>query len=334
MHEIVRLGVDAIAALEEGVQSNDREIRYRSEIALEKVRALDFQRRLRAFAAGEDAQENYQLPGWALFRKKVGDGPQARALFVAMQHAEADLLAVVERSPERATEALVLRIEELQYAARAGKPTANLPLGTVATILFVVNNDRSPLPFMSMQYVSSFLRHPNFSNAIQSGSYRGILREMLGSWIARGEGWDVFQAIHLALQYDLAQGIVPAKKILAGDFNEPNQPYLRCYALLTFAKFGDESHISILEPFLEDETSYGGSVKVGNTVKYRPQIRDVALATLVKLAKQDHSDFGFVRLSENPMFVFDTSSVAFEDDAKREKAISKWHAYRNHQTSK
>ncbi|MBM4091820.1 MAG: hypothetical protein FJ276_20690 [Planctomycetes bacterium] len=328
MNEIVRLGVDALGALEAGVRSDDREVRFRCEMALEQVRAVDFQRRLRAFAAGDDTQDNYQLPGWILFRKAVGEGPQARGLFVAMQQAEAGLLSKVDRSPELVNEALVARIDELQYSARLGDAPTNLSLGSIAALVFVASNARAPLPFLSMQYVSSFLRHPNFANAIQGGSYRDILRNMLGAWLAAGDGWDSFQAIQLALQYDLPQGLAPARRILNGECNEPDQPYLRCYALLTFARFGDESHVSIIEPFLDDRTAYGGSVKIDSRIKYRPQIRDVALATLLKLAGQDHREYGFQRLSPHALYVFDTSSVAFEGDAQRDKAIEKWNAFR------
>ena len=110
-----------IAALEEGVQSSDREMSFRSRHALDIVREHDFQRRLRAFAAGQDAQETYELPGWALFRKEVGDGLEARRLFVEMQQAEPELLQALERSPERAVESLVERLEEIQQRPALGQ---------------------------------------------------------------------------------------------------------------------------------------------------------------------------------------------------------------------
>jgi HEAT repeat protein len=112
MEQLVELGVEAIAALEEGVQSNDREVSFRSRRALDVVREHDFQRRLRAFAAGQDAQETYELPGWAMFRNEVGDGLEARRLFVEMQQAEPQLLQALARSPDKAVEALVDRLED------------------------------------------------------------------------------------------------------------------------------------------------------------------------------------------------------------------------------
>ena len=121
MEQLVELGVEAIAALEEGVQSNDREVSFRSRHALDIVREHDFQRRLRAFAAGQDAQETYELPGWALFRKEVGDGLEARRLFVEMQQAEPQLLQALARSPDKAVEALVDRLEEIQQAPGPGR---------------------------------------------------------------------------------------------------------------------------------------------------------------------------------------------------------------------
>jgi HEAT repeat protein len=328
MEQLVELGVEAIAALEEGVQSNDREVSFRSRRALDVVREHDFQRRLRAFAAGQDAQETYELPGWAMFRNEVGDGLEARRLFVEMQQAEPQLLQALARSPVKAVEALVDRLEEIQQAPRTGRKTQSVSLGTVATLLFVSNQDRGESVGLAGQNLSAFYRQDVFAAAIQSGSQREILRKMLGSWIENARSWDGFHAMLLAMQFDLPQGLAPAKRMLESDAGDPNQAVYRGFALQTIARFGDESHIPILEPLLEDASPYGGTLAISGKAKYQTQIRDIALAALVHLAKQDPKKFGLLRLKPSSTQVFNTNSVAFEDDAKREEAITKWREFR------
>jgi hypothetical protein len=273
MEQLVELGVEAIAALEEGVQSNDREVSFRSRRALDVVREHDFQRRLRAFAAGQDAQETYELPGWAMFRNEVGDGLEARRLFVEMQQAEPQLLQALARSPDKAVEALVDRLEEIQQAPRTGQKTQSVSLGTVATLLFVSNQDRGESVGLAGQNLSAFYRQDVFAAAIQSGSQREILRKMLGSWIENARSWDGFHAMLLAMQFDLPQGLAPAKRMLESDAGDPNQAVYRGFALQTIARFGDESHIPILEPLLEDASPYGGTLAISGKAKYQTQIR-------------------------------------------------------------
>ncbi len=328
MSSLVQLGIKALDALEQGVQSQDREISFRSRHALKLVRENDFQRRLQAFAAGHDAHENYQLPGWARFYKEVGGSPEARALFVEMQQAEPVLLARVERSPDEISEALVERVVELQEFAQDGRQPNQISLGTIATILFLLNDEHVELPMMVSQSIGSYFRYPTFASAIQAGSQRELLRTMLGTWIERSKGWDAYHAIYLAMQYDLPKGLVPAKKVLVGEVNEQNQSYFVCYAMLAYAKFGGASDVELIEPLLDDSTPYGGSVAVAGAAKYRTEIRDIALATLVHLTKQNPKDFGFDRLRSSSTQIFNTGSLAFENNEKREEAIRKWRAFR------
>lgn len=328
MEQLVEQGVAAAPALEQGVQSNDREMSFRSRHALNIIREHDFQRRLRVFAAGQDAHETYDLPGWALFRKEVGDGLEARRLFVEMQQAEPELLQALERSPDKAVELLVERLDKLQEEARAGQKQHAVSLGTVAALLFVSNQDRGQSMGLAVQNLAAFYRHDVFAAAIQTGSQRDILRKMLGTWIENARSWDRFHAMLLAMQFDLPQGLEPAKLMLADDSLDPNQAVYRGFALQTIARFGDDSHIPIVEPLLEDATPYGGNSAISAKAKFQTQIRDIALATLVHLAKQDPKKFGLTRLKPSSTQVFNTNSLAFEDDAKREEAIKQWRAFR------
>lgn len=328
MEQLVTQGVAAAAALEEGLQSTDREVRFRSQHALNIIREHDFQRRLRVFAAGQDAQETYELPGWTLFRTEVGDGLEARRLFVEMQQAEPQLLQTLERAPEKAAEMLVQRLDELQREARAGQNQLSVSLGTVAALLFVSNQDRADSIGLAVQNLATFYRQDVFVAALETGSEREILRKMLGIWIEKARSWDRFQAMLLAIQFDLPEGLTPAKHVLADESLDPNQAVYRGFALQTIARFGDESQIPVVEPLLDDASPYGSNTPTSSKSRYQTQIRDIALATVVHLAKQDPKEFGLTRLKPNSTQVFNTSTLAFENDASREEAIRKWRAFR------
>ena len=142
---LVELGIAAMGALEQGVQSEDREISFRSRHVLSIVREHDFQRRLRAFASGQNLADQYHLPGWPLFAKDVGTDREARLLFVEMQRAEPKLLSVLEESPEDLSDELTERSRPCRPLGHwIVKRTASL--GTVATVLFVLNSHDVELP--------------------------------------------------------------------------------------------------------------------------------------------------------------------------------------------
>lgn len=325
---LIQLGVDAVAALERGAGSEDREIRFRSRHVLQLVRQRDFQHRLQAFATGMDAPAKCDLPSWARFSEDVGSGPEARALFVEMQRAEPELLAAFEQAPDAIGDILSQRVDELQKRRESGGRRGQPSLGTIASLLFILDSQDVKLPMMMTQSVGAYFRYPSFATAIQRGSQREILRRMLGRWIEKSEGWDAHHAMCLAMQYEMPVGIVPARRILKGEIEQPNSTHFLGYALFTVAKFGDEADYALVESLLENETPYGGTVPIAGKKKLRTQIRDIALATLVQLAGLDHKEFGFTRYRIHPHYVFNASSLAFENDAEREAAIKKWFEYR------
>lgn len=325
--ELLDLGLAAMDALERGAESEDREIRFRCRHVLEIVREEDFQQRLRAFAAGVEEPEHYDLPSWSRFAKQVGSGPESRALFVQMQRAEPELLATLDNAPSQVGELLSQRVAELQSTRVLGGKRKYPSLGTVTSVLFVLNSVDVKLPRMTTQSIGSYFRYPSFATAIQDGPRRQLLRKMLGTWIETSEGWDAHHAMYLAMQYNMPVGVRPARRILQGEMQQPNNHFLG-YALFAVARFGDKSDYSLVESFLDDEAPYGGTVAVAGKKKIRTQMRDIALATLIQLAGLDHKDFGFTRYRIHPDYVFNPSSLAFESDQKREAAIQKWYQYR------
>ncbi len=325
---LIQMGVETLGALQRGVQSPDREIRFRSRHVLAIVQERDFQRRLRAFAAGQELADEYHLPGWPQFAKDVGTDRDARLLFVEMQRAEPELLAVLENAPEELSDVLTERIATLQIAHAMDRQADQPSLGTVATVLFVLNSRNVELPTVLVQSIGSYFRYPSFEEGIRHSSKQHLLRKMLSTWIDKSEGWDAYHAMSLAMTYDLPVGLTPAKRILYAEASgHQNETYFVAYAMHTIARFGDASLIPLVLPMLENETPFGGTIAVAGKVKYRTQVRDIALATLVCLSKLEHEDFGFDRYRTHTTQVFQTNSAAFEDDEKREVAIKKWWEY-------
>jgi hypothetical protein len=196
------------------------------------------------------------------------------------------------------------------------------------TFLFIGIQPSGDTMQPALQNLSTFFRQDVFASAMQVGPQRDILGKMLGLWIENARSWEGFHAMLLAMQYELPQGLAPAQRLLESEVSDENQAVYRGFALQTFARFGDTSHIPIVEPLLDDASPYGGALNVSGNAKYQTQVRDIALATLVHLAKENPQRFGLTRIKPSSSQVFNPNSVAFEDDAQREKAIETWRAFR------
>lgn len=322
--QLLKIGLEALPELEEASESIDREVRYRAQRILSLVRREEFKQRLESFLNDyrEDAQ--YDLPGWKLYRESLGDDSAARALFVEMQKAERGLLEAFERSPKSAGETLANRAQELQQSMRLYG--ARLSLGAVSAMLFVAGEIEVNVPMQVHSYLSSYCHQPAFRDALNAGARKPLLRKILGNWIRRGEGWNAYQMLMLALQYDIHEGLIPAKNLLE---NKQNRGSIRQYALLTLAKFGDKSHIALVEDNLADNTRC--MTRRVNNKTYEVQVRDVALVCAIELAGQDHKKFGFDQLQRTDPYVFNLATLGFQSDKERQASLDRWKEFKTNQ---
>jgi hypothetical protein len=322
MTRLIEIGLPAREALLDGRKHADREIRYRCERIASLVEELDFQRRLSSFSAGRS--DGHDLPGWKQYRTRFGDDAEIRALFVEMQEAESDLMQAVANGPQGVQNAVRERCLLLQQAQRSGGQP--ITPGNIAALLFAVGEADVNLDMQSTSMLYTVCRQPAMNEAMSDRSRGKILRKMLGSWIESSDGWAAYQTLFLAMQYELKEGLVPARKLLE---NPAEQPYARQQAILTVAKLGDDSYIELLESLLDDPSRC--TAHRINNVTYETQVRDVALAAILIMEKQDPKKFGFDRIQMNPSTSFSTSTVGFPNDDVRKKVFDKYAEYKTRQ---
>ena len=325
--QLIRLGLAAIPALEEGGKHPDREIRYRSRRILEIIREIDFDRRLDAFAAQREAEDSGQLPGWERFRTILGDDSLARSLFVDMQRAEPALFLAMAQGPGAVGEAISTRAAELRQSTRVFRQ--RLSLASVAALLFAAGDEVVTVSEAAGRALYSYCYQASFSSALETGRNKELLRKILGLWIRRGDGWNAYQGMMLSVQFGLEDGVVPAERAA---HNQANSAQIRQFAILTLAKLGSQTHAPLLESLLEDQTPCAWQQV--NDVKYVTQIRDVALAALAHLAKADFKQLGLERVKPHQEFLLVVESIGFASDQERVQALENWRRLREQQQEK
>jgi hypothetical protein len=325
--ELTQIGLPAFAALEAAGKNPDREIRYRSLRILGLIRHEDMQRRLEAFLAGKE-DEDYQLPGWARFKKSYGEDAQSRALFVEMQRADPDLLQALEEGPQRAAEAVSQRSIQFQQALQLGAQQ-QAPLGQVAATLFVSAEEDVSLSVQTMTMVLNQCFQQAYRDTLTNSPRRDLPRKMLGSIIRRSEGTAAYTALNVAYQLNLPEGIEPAVKLL----NNPTQPYMLPQALMLVARSGDAAHLPAIEKLLGNKTMITRSTEANKKITYELQVRDAALAAAVLLSKQELKAY-FEGAKDQPQpgdfqqIFFNPRLIGFADEQARAAANEKWTKYR------
>jgi hypothetical protein len=324
--ELTKIGLAAFASLEAAATNPDREVRFRAQRILGMIRELDLQRRLDAFLSGKETPGEYPLPGWTRFKKSYGDDGQTRQMFVDIQKADPELMRAMEEGARPAAEMLGQRTLQHQQAMQFG--VQQLSLSQITAMLFVTAEEDVSLPAQTMSMIFNYCNQQALRDALNNEKKKEIPRKMVGSIIRRSEDWAAYQAMILAANYSLPEGLVPALKILNNQGNRV--PHMSQYALLTVARLGDESHLPLVEKLLEDKSVVTRMQE--NKVIWDVQVRDAALATAVLLTKQDLKNYFTGRpqqFSTDPQQIFfNPRQIGFQNENDRNAVQGKWKEYK------
>jgi len=120
--ELLRLGEAALPALEQGLKSDDLEIRSRCERLTSKIR-ISIRREAEKNRFREFVRKGLQFggkltPNWERFQKLIDSDPKARALFIELHEYDAVFLKLAVENPERVPAWASTRRNELTDKAR------------------------------------------------------------------------------------------------------------------------------------------------------------------------------------------------------------------------
>lgn len=319
--QLTQLGPPAKAALLDAAKHADPEVRRRAEQILAIVLDIDFKARLEAFRADKDGKLEHDLAGWKRYRKLIGNDAPSRALFLDMLQNNARLLEEAETKPKDVGERVAYRCQTLMQSlyGRKFNGQSALQLGDVAAMLFVQSDKDAAIPEQTRQLTCNFLYQQVFQNAVRSGPQSVALRKILAAWMNQSSGTSAAQQIlYYSVQVDLKEGLDLALKLLK------NKEYANGMAVTAVGKWGTKEHLPLLEGLLDEKTVVG-NLQINN-VQATTEVRDVALAMLVRLTGQQTKDYGFAFLHyhNGQQMFFAPVWLGFADETKRTAAIKKY----------
>jgi len=324
--ELARRGESISSDLEGALRHADLEIRLRARELLARMSHADLQRRLNAFIEDVEGRQEHGLPGWKEYEALVGGDKANRKLFADMVSEEIDLLRTYRTDKKRVAAMLSGRIEAFENGLIPGLPQQASP-ASVATLLLLASDDRVPVNTTLGYQVYRFLNQSASRQAIEQGAHSPLVKELLVVWIERGMSNSSLarNGLLLAERYKLNETALSLARKLIG--KEDAASYTLPYALLTIGRFGGEEDVQLVQTLLDNKavchTWHNGKFEKPIQV----QVRDVALAVLIHLTKQDHKSYGFDLLRPDPKGMYYVYTMGFPDDAKRDKALAKWHQW-------
>jgi len=325
--QLARIGLPAYKAVEDAVQHPDREVRYRAERVLGRIRQTDLQRRLDAFLAGKEATDDYQLPAWNRFKKAFGDSEASRKIFVDLTKSDAEMLQTLETNPKGIPELFSARITQNQQFMQFGGAANQLGFGQIAMLVFVAGEEDVTLNQNHNSVVFNYCNQAAFSEAIMGTSRGDVPKKMLSRLILRSEDFAAYSAMSLARRFNMKEGLTCAEKILKAN----RQPHMASMALMTIAAMGDESHLPQVEKLFTD-TNLVTQMQEKNKVMLKVEVRDSALAAALFLTKQDLKSYYTIpagqSFSDPQMVLTNARIIGHSDDAKRKEVFKKWADYR------
>lgn len=337
--KLLRVGLPAEPGLAKAAASGNREVRVRAQRILTDVRRNDLERRLRLFFNAPIGSKEVTFPAWEAFQKDLGDTRASRRLFASMQVAEGELLDLYAKEESRvlASNLLQQRLEGFQRAVQGGR---GLSFPQIVTLYWVATDKNQRLTLEQVSQLMQMAGLQTWDEQHRDEEMTPLSGKLLGRVILRAEGSKRYTALNLSLIYELKEGLVLAEKMI--DEYRRMEPVARVDgerlidlrpAILVIAQLGNRSHMAKLEGLLEDRYELGSTVENGaigtpNAVRYQMQMRDVALAGILMLAKLPLSDFYDFPAEDPPaklgQSLFQPRYIGFSSEERRAASIKKW----------
>lgn len=317
---LLKAGPSAIPYLREAAESQSPEIRFRALEILERIELQMLDAQKAEILSG--SLPAGQFPAWDCYIDIVDDSPPARRLFVAMLE-RAPQLMMSFGTPELQDE-FDRKVSEWAVSS-SNWQRKNLPDdGEVlaALLMAACQPETAPSPYQ-VQLLSRSAEYSWFNAQVNNTERKGALRSILSAWIVQSARQPAEARLHLAQHYRFPEGVNPAREIVDNDANGMEVQN----AILFLSMFGDDQDIPRMEKLLDNATKLQAFQTARQSQSMETQIRDVALAALWKLRRQDPVQHGMKDYREQNG-IPRVGLIGFRDDQERDAAIAHWRVWR------
>jgi hypothetical protein len=324
--ELVQMGRAVEPILRDGMNHPDPEIRQRCKRILPMALAYELDQQIRAFMADTEDKNDTPLAGWARFKELAGNDRGARLLFAELHRHDADFMETLAKNPAELRDLYQAKCQELIGMFNLGH--AFIGPEQVGLLLFASFEPKLGADLQAQMFLSNVLvtvsYQPSGKLALRDNA---AVRRLLVKHIEQANNSLSNNSLTILINLNLREdGLAIARKILSTS-SAGDDVHAKAMAISLMGKWGTREDIPKVTPFLDDTTGIG-AFRVNNNAQISTQLRDVALANLIKLSGDSIADYNFSYLKQFPQLriEFYTSPViwGFSDETSRTAAVNKW----------
>ena len=307
-------GEAALAALRLGRQNSSLETRIASERILQSLALSAFDDQIDQLLNPHVPPEGIAMAGWKPFSEMAGSDLAARSLFsrIAVQH---DRILRTMQSP--ATDAALRNALPDPYT---------LGNDDAVSWALVLLTDSQCDPLQSTHAFSKItvsLSNSTMGPNLRDANDAAVVRRMISHWIGNHpQRGTTAQRILIAMRYSCEQRAAQlCDQVLADPHALPTSQVTAMLAASVLRR----PHLrpQLIARLSDDRTAHVWQLIASRQTKIRTQVRDVALALLLRLHDTDPRAAGFDELQADPLLIYRDHSLGFANDAARAAAHAK-----------
>ena len=318
--QLLDLGIESFEAVTNGTQSDNPEIRTRSQRVLIHIQEAAIAASYEKILEDPWTVPEALAPGWETFFSLLGDGQASRQLYVELLKAEQSIMLIVNQ-PNWQDEFERL-CSEVNTFSRFRYRTRTSVESMIALLMLACHPDNEPTG-QATSVIYYFLSDPKFRIQVKDPVTGPVVTSLVAQWISKSHAASANQRLSIAMSYELDAGLEAARELIQFRRQRNQSSHLK-NAIFFLAKYGSLEVVDELEELLDDETT------IQNGFKGRPdvQVRDLALIGLLHLTEQDPRRYLFPQIRSRTRYLYNASSARFDSKEARTLAFERWRKWR------
>ena len=304
------------AAQHERLQVRDAAMRIQNELA-----DMKFRSQLDRLLTPDTISNEIELPGWKTYSKLAGTSVAARRLFNKMIHHQEGRLRLLDQlNKERANERHSQKV--VDSLARYLDPYKIDPDDTSRWVLLFCYESlrlKSYLPNLSNR-LSISLCQRGVGPRVNDDPEFLILQKMIGKWIQRRSNIHSNRdRLMIAMRYRCYSKVYDVcDQVFRDPIASPSETTLALLCAAAMQK--DDLNHQVLMHIDDERIAHVWQLVTSRKRKIRTQVRDVAMALLLRSRRIDPREVGFTELQADPLFIYREHSLGFPSDESRRRA--------------
>ena len=348
--ELVKLGLGALKAIDEGRKNPDPEIKTRCESLYPLIRTNDLKRRIEELAADTEGRIANTLPLFATYVKICGKDENARKFYLELCKNHLQQLDDAANNPQKTGEAFNDLTKEME---KNGKGLFSPVTEGAALLLIAADEKIGPLidEANRKQLKGGDRNYQRFIGLLWTPKYEALMidpdngryfRKLLFAWAKRLPESGAMQSFLFFIQDMINKKVMNLQSDsdtleflmdFAVSTTAQQMPYQKGTAMALVASSSKNNKVAYFEEnFLMDNTTLlaavGFDVKGSTKITVETRACDYALAICVKLSGQSFQDYGFDILGPHSQVSESWIYAGFTKDETRKAALKKYAEWR------